>query len=56
MNLLSIDLNHPAHYLTAGPISVSYGNLVMIGLVIVLFVVALVLPFPSHDDDEGSKK
>ena len=57
MKFLAIDLNHPAHYLTVGPVSVSYGNLVMIALVVALFVVALVLTFPSHsDDDERSHK
>ncbi len=40
-------LNGPAHYLDWGPISISVGNLVMIGLIIALFVLAIVLPFPG---------
>ncbi len=56
MHLLSIDLNHPAHYLHFGVVSISAGNLIMITSIVVLFVLALALPFPNHDDDEGSHK
>ncbi|MEI6405983.1 MAG: hypothetical protein WCO85_00495 [Actinomycetes bacterium] len=56
MKLLFIDLNHPAHYLNIGVLSISIGNLVMIASVVALFVLALVLPFPSHDEDKESGK
>ncbi len=56
MHFLSIDLNHPAHYLHFGVVSISVGNLVMIASIVVLFVLALALPFPNHHDDEGSHK
>ena len=44
------NLDQPAHYLTWGPVQVSVGNLVMVGLIVVLFVLAIVLPFPKGRD------
>jgi hypothetical protein len=44
-------LDQPAHYLTWGPISISYGNLAVILIMIVLFVLALVVPFPKDKDE-----
>ena len=52
MNLLAIDLNAPATYVTLGPFTVSPGNLVMILTGMVLFLAALFLPFPGHDKDK----
>lgn len=49
MKFLAIDLNHPAHYLHFGVLSVSVGNLIMISAIVVLFLLALALPFPDHD-------
>jgi hypothetical protein len=48
MALLAVSLNGPAKYFNWGFISISVPNLIMIGLIIVLFVLALVIPFPSH--------
>jgi hypothetical protein len=42
-----VNLNHPGHYLHWGVIQISLANLVVIGIMIVLFVVALLLPFPT---------
>jgi hypothetical protein len=53
VKFLAIDLNHPAHYLNFGVLSVSVGNLIMISAVVVLFVLALALPFPEHDSSEN---
>jgi len=44
---LSGNLDQPAHYLNWGPVQISVGNLIMIGIIIVLFVLAIVLPFPK---------
>jgi hypothetical protein len=44
--VLSGGLNGPARYLEWGPIQISVANLVMIGAIIVLFVLAIALPFP----------
>ena len=43
-----VDLNHPGHYVHWGVIQVSVANLVVIGVMLVLFVVALLLPFPGR--------
>lgn len=40
-------LDGPAHYLTWGPVQISVANLVTILIIILLFVVALVVPFPK---------
>jgi hypothetical protein len=50
MGLLAsiVNLNHPGHYLSWHWIQISYANLVVIGLMIVAFVVALVAPFPGR--------
>lgn len=40
-------LDAPARYLDWGPISISLGNLVVIGVIVVLFVLAVLLPFPG---------
>lgn len=42
-----VDLNHPGHYLHWGVVQLSLANLVVIGLMILLFVLALVVPFPK---------
>ncbi|MEZ0090935.1 hypothetical protein [Streptacidiphilus sp. EB129] len=48
-----INLNHPGTYLHWGVIQISAANLVVIGLMVLVFVAALLLPFPKgHDRDE----
>ncbi|GAA1949836.1 hypothetical protein [Catenulispora subtropica] len=49
----SVDLNHTGHYVHWGVIQISVANLTVIVIMIVLFVLALLLPFPKgrkHDD------
>ena len=41
------NLDQPAHYLEWGPIQLSVANLVMILAIVVLFVLAILLPFPK---------
>ena len=41
------NLNHPAHYLHWGVIQISVANLIVIGIMVTLFVVAIFLPFPK---------
>lgn len=43
-------MDSPAHYFDWGFIHISYPNLFVIALMIVLFAVALVLPFPHGTD------
>ncbi|MFE9454215.1 hypothetical protein [Streptomyces sp. NPDC006739] len=41
-----VDLNGNGHYLHWGVIQLSVANLVVVGLMVVVFVAALLLPFP----------
>ena len=49
-------MDQPAGYLHWGFILISYTNLIVIGIMIVLFVAALVLPFPGHASGKEDKK
>ena len=43
-----IDLNHPGHYVHWGFIQMSVANLILIGLMVVVFVAAILIPFRRH--------
>jgi hypothetical protein len=43
-----VNLNHPGHYVHWGFIQLSVANLVLIGLMIVVFVAAILIPFRRH--------
>jgi hypothetical protein len=45
--VLAIDLNHQGTYLNWGVVHISVANLVVVVVMIVLFVAALLLPFPG---------
>ena len=45
-------LNHPATYLNWGWLGISVTNLVVMLVTIAVFVLAVLLPFPHHADDE----
>jgi hypothetical protein len=47
-----INLNHPAHVITWHFISLSVANLIVIALMLGVFALAIVLPFP-HGKQEG---
>lgn len=40
-------MNHPATYLHWGVIQISVGNLIVILLMVLVFILALFLPFPG---------
>lgn len=42
-----VNLNHPGRYLHWGVIQISVANFVVICVMIVVFVLALLLPFPK---------
>ncbi|HTJ67060.1 MAG TPA: hypothetical protein VL551_05980 [Actinospica sp.] len=42
-----VDLNGPGHYLNWGVIQLSVANLVVVAVMVVIFLVALLLPFPK---------
>jgi uncharacterized iron-regulated membrane protein len=47
-----VNLNHPGHYIHWGFIQLSLANLIVILLMIVVFVLAIVLPFPRRKGDD----
>jgi hypothetical protein len=42
------DLNRPGHYVSWGFIQISVANLILIGLMVVVFIAALLIPFRRH--------
>ena len=42
-----VNLNHAGHYLHWGVIQISVANLVVIGIMVLVFVAAMLLPFPK---------
>lgn len=42
------DLSHPAHYLHWHFFQMSVGNVIVIALMIVVFVAAILIPFPKR--------
>ena len=47
-----IDLNKPGNYIHWGFIQMSYGNLLVIVLMIIVFFAAILIPFKSHKGGE----
>ncbi len=47
-----VNLNHPGHYVHWGFIQISLANLIVIILMIVVFVLAIALPFPRRKGDD----
>jgi hypothetical protein len=47
---LEAAMDQPATYLHWGFVQISFGNLIVIGLMFLAFVLALVLPFPRGKD------
>ena len=50
--LLALDLNSPGYYIHWGFIQISLANLIVILLMIVVFVVALFVPFPGGRNEK----
>ena len=47
-----IDLNKPGNYVHWGFIQMSYGNLTVIVLMVIVFFAAILIPFKSHKGGE----
>jgi len=47
-----INLNKPGNYVHWGFIQLSYGNLLVIVLMIIVFFAAILIPFKSHKGGE----
>jgi hypothetical protein len=43
----AVNLNGPGHYLNWGVIQISAANVVVIAVMIVVFILALIVPFPK---------
>ncbi|MGD0310845.1 MAG: hypothetical protein ABSC90_00125 [Acidimicrobiales bacterium] len=43
-----VNLNGPGHYVHWGFIQISVANLVLIGLMVVVFIAAILIPFRRH--------
>jgi len=43
-----VDLSGPGHYVSWGFIQISWANLIVIFLMIVVFIAALLIPFRRH--------
>jgi hypothetical protein len=58
MSALSIVAEGPGKYIHWGVIQISVANLAIIGVMVLLFILALVVPFPTHDEqpDEGRRR
>jgi energy-coupling factor transporter transmembrane protein EcfT len=46
--LMAVGLDGKAHFISWGPFQISLANLLVIALIVVLFVLAIVLPFPKQ--------
>ena len=50
-----IDLNKPGNYIHWGFIQMSYGNLIVIILMVIVFLLAILVPFRTHKDKGGDR-
>jgi hypothetical protein len=55
MSALSIVAGAPGKYIAWGVIQISVANLAIIGVMVLLFILALVVPFPTHDESGGQE-
>ena len=58
MSALSIVTEAPGNYIHWGVIQISVANAAIIGVMVLLFILALVVPFPVHDEepDKGHRR
>jgi hypothetical protein len=61
LNLVNVmgavfNLNHPAHTADWGFIHLSVANVVVIGLMLVVFFAAILLPFPGAAEREAARR
>ena len=45
--VLAVGLDGKAHFLSWGPFQISLAKLLVVALIVILFVLAIVLPFPK---------
>ncbi len=49
--MLAVGLNGTGYYIHWGFIQLSLANLIVIALMVVVFVLALLIPFPGHKEE-----
>lgn len=49
-------MDSPAYYVHWGFIEIALPNLIVIGLMVLVFVLALVVPFPGHRGGPGDRR
>jgi hypothetical protein len=52
MRALGIVAEAPGKYINWGVIQISVANLIIIGVMVLLFILALVVPFPDHEAED----
>jgi hypothetical protein len=45
----------PGRYISWGVLQISVTNATIIGVMILVFILALVVPFPTHDDESDEQ-
>jgi hypothetical protein len=56
MNALSIVADGPGRYIHWGVVQISVSNLIIIGTMVLLFILALVVPFGSGHDRQAEQE
>jgi len=46
----------PGKYISWGVIQISVANFAIICAMVLIFILALVVPFPTHDDESGDQE
>jgi len=46
----------PGNYISWGVIQISVANFAIICAMVLVFILALVVPFPTHDDESGDQE
>jgi hypothetical protein len=54
--LSSLVAEGPGKYIHWGVIQISVANLAIIAVMVLLFILALVIPFPTHDDESADQE
>jgi ABC-type proline/glycine betaine transport system permease subunit len=47
-----INMNGPGHYIHWGIIQISVANLVLIGVMVLVFIAAILIPYRRHGDGD----
>jgi large-conductance mechanosensitive channel len=57
MSALSIVVAEgPGKYISWGVIQISVTNFTIICVMVLVFILALIVPFPTHDDESGDQE